>query len=641
MLQNTFMLETKKNSCIWAHKEFGVSCATGQLVMYFDFCKRETYWRRPMKKIRNKILLLLLTTTSFFILLVGAYSLFTMYQMNIRQADSIDQTLKGDYDNMIKSEVETAVTIVDFYFMYYQEGKMDEVTAKETAIAAIKTLVYHDEGYFWIDDTDGNLIAHPIQPENEGNNRIDLQDPNGVYLIKEIIKAAKDNNNNGFTDYMWVKPEDTDTNKLSPKRAYSKLFEPWNWVVSTGNYIDDIDATVQIKEAQLEQEFQTNALRVIGFLVLSLLGNTLLGILLSRIISRPIISLMKAFEKDKEGKITIQEIHIKSKDEIGQLAWTLNEMSRQVKGFIKGVLKESGDVLDSSNIVKQDIVMLNDRIEEISSTTEEIAAGMEETTAISDDLSSKAEDISDSAIDIAKQADEAAKAVMEISERAEHLKVNFNTAVNSGNKFITNANNSLGKALEDSKAVAQISELADAIIEITEQTNLLALNASIEAAHAGEAGKGFAIIAEEIRLLADNSQKTVNQIQNMIQSVTSAVDSLYGNSKELVSYMMQNVKSDYELMLHASDEYSTDAKKLSGIISDFRVKANKLSLIIQDMTKAMNEIATATGEGADGASDIANSIDSVTEKMNELLLEANKSEDNSTYLLELVSQFNI
>jgi len=561
--------------------------------------------------------------------------------MNLRQTNTIGQTLKSDYDNMIKSEVETAVTIVDFYYKNYQDGKMNEVTAKETAMAAIKSLVYHEDGYFWIDDIEGNLIAHPIQPESEGDNRIALQDPNGVYLIKEIISAAKDNNKEGYTDYMWVKPEDTDTQRLSPKRAYSKLFKPWNWVISTGNYIDDIDATVQIKEAELEQEFQTNAIRVFGFLVLALLGNTLFGILLSRIISKPIINLMKGFEKDKDGKITIQEINIKSKDEIGQLAKTLNEMSRQVKEFIQGVLKESGDVADSSNRVKQDIVILNDRIEEISSTTEEIAAGMEETTAISEDLSSKAADISDSAIDIANKADEAAKAVREISERAENLKGNFDTAVNAGSKFITSANDQLSKALEDSKAVDQISQLADAIIEITEQTNLLALNASIEAAHAGEAGKGFAIIANEIRLLADNSQNTVNQIQNMIQSVTSAVDSLYDNSKELVNYMTQNVKSDYDLMLHASDEYNTDAKKLASIISDFRFKANNLSQIIQDMTKAMNEIATATSEGADGASDIAGSIDLVTEKMSELLLEANKSEDNSASLLELVSQFNI
>lgn len=594
-----------------------------------------------MKKIRNKILLLLLTTSSFFILLIGAYCLFSISKTNENQTTAIKDTLASDYDDMIKSEVETAVAIVNFYYENFKQGEMTETKAKETAIAAVKSFRYNEDGYFWIDDTQGNLIAHPIQPEDEGINRMDLQDPNGVYLIKEIISAAKENKNEGFTDFMWVKPEDVDTEKLSPKRAYSKLFEQWDWVISTGNYVDDIDKTVAEKELELQKEFQWIEISIIGFLFLSLVGNTIFGIILSRIISRPIISLVKGFEKDENGRITIQEISVKSKDEIGLLAKTLNEMSAQVKEFIYGVMKESEHVADSANVVKNDMIILNDEVEEISSTTEEIAAGMEETTAISEDLNNKAEEISDSAIVIAKKADEAAKAVNEISERAESLKTNFNTAVENGSKFLIEANDKLGQALEDSKAVAQISVLAEAIIEITEQTNLLALNASIEAAHAGDAGKGFAIIAEEIRQLADNSQNTVNQIQSMIQSVTGSVDSLYDNSSDLVKYMTQNVKSDYDLMLKASDEYNTDAKNLAGIISDFRSKASSLSLTIQDMTKAMNEISTATAEGADGASDIANSIDLVTQKSSELLIQANESEQYSKSLLELVSRFNI
>jgi methyl-accepting chemotaxis protein len=594
-----------------------------------------------MKKIRNKILLLLLTTSSLFILLIGIYSLLSISKTNEKQTLTIKETLTSDYDDKIKSEVETAITIVNFYYESFKEGKMTEAEAQDTAKAAVKALLYNEDGYFWIDDTDGNLIAHPVQPENEGDNRIDLQDPNGVYLIREIISAAQENKNEGFTDYMWVKPEDVDTEKLSPKRAYSMIFEQWNWVVSTGNYIDDIDKTVAVKEAELKENFQKNEISIIGFLLLSLVGNTIFGIVLSRIISKPIISLVKGFEKDESGRITIQEINIKSKDEIGLLAKTLNEMSIQVKEFIYGVVKESEHVADSANVVKKDMTILNDEVEEISSTTEEIAAGMEETTAISEDLSSKAVDISDSAISIAKKADEASKAVGEISERAETLKANFNIAVDNGSKFLVDANDRLKQALEDSKAVTQISVLAEAIIEITEQTNLLALNASIEAARAGESGRGFAIIAEEIRQLADNSQDTVNQIQSMIQSVTSSVNSLYDNSSDLVNYMTQNVKSDYDLMLKASDEYNKDAKSLAGIISDFQSKAGSLSLTIQDMTKAMNEIASATAEGADGASDIANSIDLVTQKSSELLLQANESEQYSKSLLDLVSRFNI
>jgi methyl-accepting chemotaxis protein len=594
-----------------------------------------------MKKIRHKILLILLTTSSFFIILIGGYCLNSIATLNARETEKIRTSLTDDYDSMIRNEVETAVTIADFYYSTYQSGKMTEDEAKETAKGVIKALRYNEDGYFWIDDIDGNLVAHPIQPEQEGTNRIDLEDENGVLLIKEVIGAATENKNDGFTDFMWVKPEDVNSGKLSPKRAYSKQFEPWSWVVSTGNYIDDIDKKVAEQQQALNDGFRTNFISVIVLILAALVGITLLGIILSKMISKPIVSLVKGFEKDENGVITIQQINIKSKDEIGLLAKTLNEMSSQIKEFIHGVVKESEYTAASANVVKKDMILLSNEIEEISSSTEEIAAGMEQTTAISEEMKNKSQIISETANSIAHQAKEAAGAVVEISSRAQDMKASFNDTVQGNERMIQDAQQRLSQALTDSKAVEQISELSNVIIEIANQTNLLALNAAIEAARAGEAGKGFSIVADEIRRLAEHSQNTVGQIQNMIQSVTHSVDSLYGNSSELVRYLTENVKQDYDLMLKASDEYSSDAKYLEKMISDFRDRATDLNNTIHTMTRAMGEIASATMEGADGASSIANSIDKVTVNTSELLHQAEESEQNSKTLLQLVGQFKI
>jgi methyl-accepting chemotaxis protein len=594
-----------------------------------------------MKKIRNKILLILLSASSFFTILIGAYSLFTIASLNDQEISEIRSTLTDDYDIMIQNEVDAAVTLVGYFYDSYTAGTMTEVKAKEAAIAAVKTLRYNEEGYFWIDDTEGILIAHPIQPENEGTNRIDIEDPNGVKLIQEIISAATANKNSGFTDFMWVKPADADTGKSSPKRAYSKLFEPWNWIISTGNYIDDIDRTISLKEQELNDNFKRNAISILGFILLSLIGIGILGILLSGIISRPIVRLVKSFEKDENGRITIQEIKNSSRDEIGLLALTLNEMSAQVKEFILGVLQESQNVAASADLVRKDMMLLNNEVQEISSATEEIAAGMEETTAISEDMKNKAQDLSYSAESIAEQAKEASGAVNEISRRAAELKSNLSSTVKSGTVFIRDAEQRLSQALEDSRAVAQISELANVIIEIANQTNLLALNAAIEAARAGDAGKGFAVVAEEIRKLADTSQSTISQIQDMIKSVTLSMDSLYSNSNDLVKFLSQNVRNDYNIMLDTSDEYNKDAEYLNTVISDFRDKAVNLSLVIQSMTKAMNEIASATYEGAEGTGSIVNSVDLVNEKANGLLARANESEQYSQALLQMVSRFKV
>ena len=396
-----------------------------------------------------------------------------------------------------------------------------------------------------------------------------------------------------------------------------------------------------MKEQELNDNFKRNAISILGFILLSLIGIGILGILLSGIISRPIVRLVKSFEKDENGRITIQEIKNSSKDEIGLLALTLNEMSAQVKEFILGVLQESQNVAASADLVRKDMMLLNNEVQEISSATEEIAAGMEETTAISEDMKNKAQDLSYSAESIAEQAEEASGAVNEISRRAAELKSNLSSTVKSGTVFIRDAEQRLSQALEDSRAVAQISELANVIIEIANQTNLLALNAAIEAARAGDAGKGFAVVAEEIRKLADTSQSTISQIQDMIKSVTLSMDSLYSNSNDLVKFLSQNVRNDYNVMLDTSDEYNKDAEYLNTVISDFRDKAVNLSLVIQSMTKAMNEIASATYEGAEGTGSIVNSVDLVNEKANGLLARANESEQYSQALLQMVSRFKV
>lgn len=163
------------------------------------------------------------------------------------------------YDNDIKHQVENAVTGVGYYYNLYKSGRMSELQAKEQAKEYVKALRYGKEGYFWIDRTDGILVGHPVlgPKGQEGNDRIDIEDPNGVKLIQEIIKAATEGKNDGYTNYMWEKLQNYEAGKLFPKRAYSKLFAEWDWVISTGNYVDDIDLEVEKYTAQVKNSIQT------------------------------------------------------------------------------------------------------------------------------------------------------------------------------------------------------------------------------------------------------------------------------------------------------------------------------------------------------------------------------------------------
>ncbi len=593
------------------------------------------------KKIKYKILVTFLITSTLFIIFSGTYSIFNLTQLNKEETSAIEQILLNDYDSMIKNEVETAVYIADTYYNIYTEGAMSEKEAKETAIKVIKKLKYSNDGYFWIDNTEGVLVAHPVKPEDEGKNRLDITDPNGVKLIREIIDAAVNGKGSGYTNYMWEKPEDAGTNKLTQKRAYSKLFKPWNWVISTGNYVDNIDKIVEAKRTDLNSNLIKNISAILVFLGISVIVMIIVGLALSRKLSGPIIKIVKAFEKDENGQISIQEIKLSSRDEIGVLANTLNEMSLQVKGFINGVTNEARNIDTSANIVKEEMISMNTLIEDVSSTTEEISAGMEETAASTQEMNATAVEIGTAVELIADKAKESDSFVKEISKRAGELKLNINNAIISGTEIFNNSKNNLQKSLDEAKSVEKINELADAILQITSQTNLLALNASIEAARAGEAGKGFAVVADEIRLLAEDSKSTANKIQEIIKLVTNSVSNLSANSSEMLNFIGVTVKEDYDLMLNASDEYDRDARSLSVLVSDFNQTSEELKISISNMLKAINEITSANSEEAEGTSNIAQRSMEVKEKANELLLQANKSKKYSENLMNYVSKFKV
>ena len=363
-------------------------------------------------------------------------------------------------------------------------------------------------------------------------------------LYNSEYEVEIDNKNSGYTDYMWTKPQDSDTAKLSPKRVYSQLFQSWDWIISTGNYIDCIDTIVIEKRVEFNKNLMNNIIATIMFVAAALLVIGFVAIRLSKKISAPIVKLVKAFEKDENGQIHLQEIKLASNDEIGLLANTLNEFSLQVKNFINGVIIEADHVAASSKIQNKDTLLLNLDIQDISSTTEEIFASMEETASTCEEMSATSLEIVNSVKGIANKAEDTVISVREISTRAGILKIEFNDAVNSGTNIINQTKVKLDDSIEKSKSILQINELADAILQITEQTNLLALNAAIEAARAGEAGAGFAVVATEIRKLAEGSKSTANKIQSIIKTVINSVDNLSDNSSELLQFIETNVKND-------------------------------------------------------------------------------------------------
>ena len=405
------------------------------------------------------------------------------------------------------------------------------------------------------------------------------------------------------------------------------------------------DWSIAIAAPKSEVVAGLSALRISMFTaaLIFLLISAIASYFIARLIANPIILITGHLKKIAGGDFT-QKVPAKCmrlKDEIGTLAKSLETAQESIGELIRGVVLEAGNVNKAVMLTGKYMSDLNSQIEEVSATTEELSAGMEETAASTEEMNATSTEIDMAVESIASKAQDGAVSAGEISTRANNLRKNFIESQESASKIFTEVKDKLEKALEESKAVDKINELADSILQITSQTNLLALNAAIEAARAGEAGRGFAVVADEIRKLAEDSKNTVNQIQDITKIVTLSVENLSLSSNSLLSFVNTDVDRDYKAMLDATEEYRNDAETVDNLVTDFSATSEELAASIQNMVKAISEITAATNDGASGTSNIAQKTIAVVEMANEVMKQADISKHSADKLTELVVNFKV
>ena len=473
-----------------------------------------------MKSLKFK----LLTSILLPIVIISTLMLVTLlFANNARlRANQINLStaLNDDYDREIEAAVGLAVDTVKYFHREYKEKRLSEEKAKEMAINAVKQMRYHTDGYFWIDDMDGILIAHPHFEEQEGTSRFQIEDPQGNKIVQNILKIVK-NDGKGFTEFMWEKPEDVGTGKLSPKRTFSQSFQPWNWIVSTGNYADYIETFVAEKNALAVSEANKSSILVVICILANILVCTLLSIKISNEITNPIKAIVQSFSKDDNGKIKIDRILVQRKDEIGLLADTMNDFSEQIKGMIGKLGSNSDHLSEMAENMNEMLSSVSESSDQISHTIENIANSTngqaENTHDITLGINEIVEQIEENKLQIVALKDSSSLAETQKNEGQTMIK-ELLVETEKSNHSIKQISELIGKSNE---SAIEIERASDMIESIAAQTNLLALNASIEAARAGEAGKGFAVVAEEIRKLAEQSNSFTNEIRNIISQLKS------------------------------------------------------------------------------------------------------------------------
>lgn len=566
-------------------------------------------------KVRNKLALILVVV---LIMVISAAFCALKGMSTIEQyaEKTLEEAMYQDYDDSIKGEVDNALSTLDYYNNLYVNGECTLEEAKKQAADHLRDIRYGDNSYFWADDTEGNNIVL-LGSSTEGTNRMETKDGNGYQMVKDII-AVGQQPDGGYCDYVFPKEGETEN---SPKRSYSKLYEPFGWVVGTGNYTDDIDARIALESEAIKS--MADQWKIIMY-VIGIVGVLLVSIIIIYITIDIISSLKRtvSFAGDLESGNMARRAsagRLKRKDEFGTLFKAMNNLSTSMDSLLGQVRNSSLSLTTDVEKALDHVSALNDEIENISATTEELSASMEETAASAQQIETMSHQIEEVSKNIAVRSQDGAEKAVSIHERATKAKEQTKENQQKAKAMRLEISESLEKALEEARVVEQIQTLAQAIMGITSQTNLLALNASIEAARAGEAGRGFAVVADEIRELAEQSKETVENIQKVTENVTHAVANLTNDSSRLLQFVSEDVTQDFASFLEISDAYNEDAAYVDDLVNDFSAISEELLASIDNVLSAITDVGRATNEGAIGTSEIAERSTTVAEKSNQVL----------------------
>ncbi len=564
-----------------------------------------------MKNIRVKVKMFILLVVTVVVLAASMLlSIWTMKSIDKRSILELEQAIRTDYDKALKAHVDTVLTMIERVYQKHLDGEFSLEEAKRLAADLVRDMRYGNGEYFWIDTYEGdNIVLYGSA--KEGTNRLNDVDSQGFPLVSEFIRVGKQEDG-GYLDYYFPKVGGEES---FPKRGYSKAFEPFQWIIGTGNYTDYIDEEIADFSAVLrsEETRSITALVLVNTILLVLMGIFIL--LISMEITKALKVSLSYVSTVAKGdfSISLPKSFLKRKDDFGILTNGLENMKQQIREMILEIQRESSNVSAAMEQVKENMLSLNEDTKSVSLVTEQLAVSMERTATSSEDIHTMASEIEEAARNIADRSQDGEHQAVAIHERAETVEAENEQSRAYTGQLHKSIHRSLKQALKDIKIVEQIEVLSSAIMTITSQTNLLALNASIEAARAGESGRGFAVVAGEIGNLADQSKDTVAKIQEVTKLVTEAVNNLSRDAERLLEFVASDVVKSYDSFNEAARKYNQDASDIEQLMTGFSANSQQLLASIDSTADSLREISRITGESAEGTKDIADKIGNVRE----------------------------
>lgn len=490
-------------------------------------------------------------------------------------------------------------------------------TSPEEKLELIRSMVdpirYEEDssGYFFVYQNT-TVVALPVKKAAQGTDMAEVKDKNGVYLVRELDKTAKAGG--GFVSYIWPKPGSGDT----PKLSYAEMIPGLDMWIGTGVYIDNIEKTKSVLDANMRKLTQSKAINMLLVAGLIFLAIITLNLIIVFGITSGLKQLISNFRDVAEGEGDLtKRINIRSGDELGELAKLFNIFLEKLQGIIKQIAESSSSVGTSSTelaTISQDLLLNSG---DTSQRADNVATSSEEMSANLNNVAAAMEQSSTNANMVASAAEEMTATINEIAENAERARSVSGEAVEQ-------ASNASEKMTELGQAADKIGKVTETITEISEQTNLLALNATIEAARAGEAGKGFAVVANEIKELAKQTAEATLDIKTLIDDVQgtskttreeiSQISSVIGGVNEIVA----TIATAVEEQTAATREIANNISQASEGIQEVNENVSQSSTVAADITHDITEVSSAAQKISHSSNEVKNSAEELQVRSTEL-----------------------